>query len=134
LLACCRGGARSALGGARPPPAASPALAAAAAHRPHPRRARPPARSESTDTFGAVKAKVRPAAARASLCALALAPQPPPPLQLAEVLALKDASELRLVGADRETEYKDLAVASDFGLVDDALVYALVGGEAPPAE
>ncbi len=52
------------------------------------------------------------------------------------MLGIKEpVAEVRLVGADRETEYKDMAVASDFNLADDAVVYVLVGaGEAPPPE
>ena len=63
---------------------------------------------EPTDTFGAMKVK------------------------LAELLGERDgAASLRLVGADRATEYKDAAVASDFALADDALVLVCAAGEAP---
>ena len=37
---------------------------------------------------------------------------------------------MKLIAADKETEYKDMAVPSDFSLVDDALVHVVVGGEA----
>jgi len=62
--------------------------------------------AESTDTFHTMKVK------------------------LADLLGEKDAKDLRLFGADRETEYKDQAVASDFALADNALVLVAVGGEA----
>jgi hypothetical protein len=43
-------------------------------------------------------------------------------------------NEVKLIATDKETEYKDMAVPSDFNLVDDALVHVLVGGEAVPLD
>ena len=65
--------------------------------------------AESTDTFQTLKVK------------------------LVELLGEKDPKEVRLYAADKETEYKDLAVASDFALTDGALVHVVIGGEGLPA-
>ena len=51
-------------------------------------------------------------------------------LKLAELLGEKDPKVVRLFAADKETEYKDLAVASDFALTDGALIFVSLGGEA----
>lgn len=65
--------------------------------------------AESTDTFQMLKVK------------------------LVELLGEKDPKDVRLYAADKETEYKDLAVASDFSLADNALIYVVIGGEGLPA-
>jgi len=50
--------------------------------------------------------------------------------QIAELMGLPDIGDIKLIGADKETEYKEMAVPSDFPLVDDGLVHVVVGGEA----
>ena len=45
-------------------------------------------------------------------------------------MGLPDVGDIKLIGADKETEYKEMAVPSDFSLADDGLVHVVVGGEA----
>ena len=93
---------------------------------------------EATDTFGSIKQRVRrgvrPVGERHPCASCS---QPPFPLcptsQLSEHVG-KDAREIRLMSSDKLTEFADMAVTSDFPLVDDSFIYVLLGPSETPFE